>query len=1187
MRLSKLEINGFKSFCNKTEILFPKNITGIVGPNGSGKSNIADAVRWVLGEQNPRLLRGGKMEDIIFNGTQKRKAVNFCEVSLLFDNEDKILHPDYSEIMVTRRVFRNGESEYEINKTPCRLKDIIEMFSDTGIGKEGYSIIGQGKIDEILSRKTEDRRAVFEEAAGISYYKLKKHEAELRLSRTEENLLRINDIADEQERLLEPLRIQAENAKRFLSLSESLKKVSCALFLLDYDSLTAKEQTTKSNIDEVNNKVVEFEVDLERLAESLSKEQSLSEELEETCALSAEQTILAQRALSALRERLVDTKTRLENADTNLARFQQDIQELKTKEETLQSSIDAEGTAKKEAEQRLADITKNLRAMEVDFDKETEAQEILSIEIEEKKAKIIESMNALSKTESGKSRLLAIKEQMHTRIAEFQNSKTKLAEANKSFAEQLSEKQAAYDKENQTLQSLKQETAAISRDLEEQILRIREQQKISFDLTQEFNSSSARYKTMQDMAEEYEGYSPAVKNAMASAKKKQLKGVYGTVASVLRVPQKYETAIDMLLGGALQNIITEDETDAKILIEELRINKAGRATFLPICSVHSMTLNGGEKQYLRSKGCLGVASELVQYDARFQGVIENLLGRTLIVETLDDGIALRRTGSKLRIVTLMGDVMHSGGSMTGGSVKSNSSSFLSRQRLIDELRIKIESCGQKLRQTNSLIDAWKQKRESLEQARKEAEDREHMQAIQIARLSEILKSAKEDMEQYIEQEQELENTVQTLLENIADIDQELHVLINENEDAQSNTEQLNSEVERLTQRMNRQNARCAELREQLVEMRLEHSSSEHEYQQFLRDERRANDTLKEYQQKLLSTNQQMTQLASSKEQLKALEIQLSSEIAATQTQHQDLEHTQKELETKRSDTFKKIRMLQEEENNMRGAHIKILDRLHKLELSLSSIEAEKKALSDNLWNSYELTYANAEPYRPEKGFSLSKANQEQRELKEEIRALGSVNVNAVEEYKSLKERHEELIMQRADLTASIRDLNNLIKTLLSNMELQFVDSFNKLRDFFSETFVRLFGGGSAELSLTDPDNALECGIEIIVQPPGKKKQMLSLFSGGERALTAIALIFAMLKLRPSPFCIFDEIEAALDDANINYFADYLKEFSSKTQFIVVTHRKGTMERCDSLYGIAMAEKGVSSMLSIDVSSYQE
>ncbi len=1187
MRLTKLEITGFKSFCNKTEILFPKNITGIVGPNGSGKSNIADAVRWVLGEQNPRLLRGGKMEDIIFNGTQKRKAVNFCEVSLLFDNEDKILHPDYSEIMITRRVYRNGESEYEINKTPCRLKDIIEMFSDTGIGKEGYSIIGQGKIDEILSRKTEDRRAVFEEAAGISYYKLKKHEAELRLSHTEENLERINDIADEQERLLGPLQIQAENAKKYLTLSEQLKVLSCALFLIDYDSLSAREEATKDNINEVNNKIVAFDIDLEELGNELDKQQALSQELEESCALAAEHTILHQRELSGLRERLIDTNTRLENADINCVRLRTEMQDLKEKEELLKNSIDVENIAKKDAENKLIEITKTLRSMEVTFDKETELQESLSIEIEEKKAKIIESMNALSKTESGKSRLLAIKEQMISRIAEFENSKHKLSEANKSFAAQLAEKQANFDKENAVLQDLKNKTANAAQKLEQQILEIRTQQKISFDLTQEFNNSSTRYKTMQDMAEEYEGYSPAVKNAMSTAKRKQLKGVYGTVANVLKVPQKYETAIDMLLGSALQNIITDDEKDAQVLIEELRANKAGRATFLPISSVQSMTLHAGEQQYLRSKGCLGIASELVSYDSKFKGVIENLLGRTLIVESLDDGIAIRKSGSKLRIVTLLGDVMHSGGSMTGGSVKSTGSSFLSRQRQLEELRHHIEQCRAKLEKTNALIEEWKAKRDTLELERKACEDAEHSQVIQIARLQEVVNAAQEDMEQYIEQEQELVKTISTLQENIADIDNELHVLINENEDAQSNTEQLNAAVDALTQKINKQNQRCSALRDELVELRLKHSNYDHEYNQFLRDERRAIDTLKEYENKRMQTEQEMLHLENSNTQLQSLQTELTAKIESTTTQHQNLEQTQKELESKRSDTFKKIRMLQEEENNMRNAHIKVLDRLHKLELTLSNIVSEKKSLSDTLWNNYELTYANAEPYRPDENFSVSKANQEQRALKEEIRALGSVNVNAVEEYTSLKERHDELIVQRADLVASIKDLNNLIKTLLSNMELQFVDSFNKLKDFFSETFVRLFGGGSAELSLTDPNNALECGIEIIVQPPGKKKQMLSLFSGGERALTAIALIFAMLKLRPSPFCIFDEIEAALDDANINYFADYLKEFSSKTQFIVVTHRKGTMERCDSLYGIAMAEKGVSSMLSIDVSDYQE
>lgn len=1187
MRLTKLEIQGFKSFCNKTEIVFPKNITGIVGPNGSGKSNIADAVRWVLGEQNPRLLRGGKMEDIIFNGTQKRKAVNFCEVSLVFDNEDKVLHPDYSEIMVTRRVFRNGESEYEINKTPCRLKDIIEMFSDTGIGKEGYSIIGQGKIDEILSRKTEDRRAVFEEAAGISYYKLKKHEAELRLSRTEENLLRIDDIADEQERLLGPLKAQAENAKKYLQLSEALKKISCALFLIDYDSLSAKSQATQSNMDEVKNKILEFELDLEALADNITKEQLSLEELEDACSLAAEQAILAERELASLREKRIDSSTRLENNKNNLIRLEVEKKELTEKEQKLRNSMNSENIAKQESEQKLAELSRNLGKLEVEFDKESQIQETLTIEIEDKKTGIIESMNALSKTESSKSRMLAIKEQYQANIVGLEEKFSKLQQANQSFAAELLEKQAAYDKESARLEALKNTSSAINRELEEKILELRDLQKQSQDISQRLNSNSTRYKTMQDMAEQYDGYAPAVKTAMVSAKNKGLQGVYGTVASILSVPQRYETAIDMLLGGALQNIITEDEKQAQILIEDLRMNKAGRATFLPMSSVQGQNLYPNEKQYLDKKGCLGIASELVHYDSKFRGIVENLLGRSLIVETLDDGIALRKAGSKLRIVTLQGDVMHSGGSMTGGSVKSNSNSFLSRQRVLEELKNSIEQDSQKFKILQQIMEESMNRRDQLELSRKESEENEHSQAIQLARYSEILKSSQNDMENAVEEEQELKNNISNLYESIEDLDKELGVLLHQNEDAQNNTEKLNQEVEKLTQKINNQNAKCNLLREQLLELRLQHSNQEHEYKQFLKDERRASDSLQEYQMKLKSILEDMDAQNKEQENLSRLSLELQQSIAECTEKHQNLSNTQKELEIKRSTSAKQIRMLQEEESNVRAAHIKILDRQHRLELNLSAIESEKKSLSDNLWNNYELTYANAEPYRPDQQFSVSRAQQEQRGLREEIRNLGNVNVNAVEEYNSLKERHDELITQRADLQASIKDLHELIKTLLQNMEMQFVDSFNKLKVYFAETFTRLFGGGSAELSLSDPNNALECGIEIIVQPPGKKKQLLSLFSGGERALTAIALIFAMLKLRPSPFCIFDEIEAALDDANINYYADYLKEFAEKTQFIVVTHRKGTMERCDSLYGIAMAEKGVSSMLSIDVSSYQE
>ncbi|MDY5730122.1 MAG: chromosome segregation protein SMC [Eubacteriales bacterium] len=1187
MRLTRLEINGFKSFCNKTEIIFPKNITGIVGPNGSGKSNIADAVRWVLGEQNPRLLRGGKMEDIIFNGTQKRKPTHFCEVSLIFDNEDKTLHPDYLEIMITRRVYRNGDSEYEINKTPCRLKDIIEMFSDTGIGKEGYSIIGQGKIDEILSRKTEDRRAVFEEAAGISYYKLKKHEAELRLARTEENLLRINDIAEEQSRLLGPLQEQAENAKRYLLLAEELKQLSCSLFLLDYDRLTAREQNTQNNLEEISQNIVQFEIELNEKEEQLADARNSLTSLEDACTAAAEQSILADRQSSSIREQVSNIQTRLESLQENLQRISAEKNTLLEKKSALQNSIFADEKAKQDAQNNLALACAKLSKCEKNSVIETNKQTKLQEEIESKKNSIIENMNALSKTEAGKSRLIAIKEQMQSRIVEFEQNKEKLHQANSEYAEKLAEKEAQLNAQKTKQQALQEASLQSNQNLEQCILALRQQQTIFAEKNQNYHNTFTKLKTMQDMASEYEGYAPSVKFAMHSSNKHNLQGVYGTVANLFTVPQEYETAIDMVLGGTLQNIVVENEQTAKFLIEDLRKERAGRATFLPISNVKSSLPNANEEVLYKKCALIGLASDLIQYNSKFKGIAENLLGRTLIVKDLNDGIALRNHGCKLRIVTLLGDVMHSGGSMTGGSVKTTNSSFLSRKRMIDEMSTSVQNSRVELQALEQEIQSLRNKREELEILRKQAEQNEHLGAIEFAKFSEIYKSAAADMENYLQEEQSIEDAILGLQESIAALDEELSVLLNENDSAQENTDKLHAEIASLTKQMNEQNALCDVLNKELMSLRLQYADYEHIYNQFLKDERKAQDSIAEFAEKLEQISNEENESKLKQIELSDQETHLSKALLQSKEKYQELSNAQKELESARSATAKNIRMLQEEESNVRDAHLKALDKQHKLELTLSNIVAERSALADSLWNSFELSYESAEQYRPDANFSIGKANQRLKDLKAEIRSLGTVNVNAVEEYKELKERHEELVIQRDDLTASIKDLNGLIKTLLQNMEVQFLENFNQLKVHFAETFTRLFGGGSGEIQLIDPDQPLDCGIEIIVQPPGKKKQLLSLFSGGERALTAIALIFAMLKLRPSPFCILDEVEAALDDANINYFADYLKEFSNKTQFIVVTHRKGTMERCDSLYGVAMAEKGVSTMLSIDISEYKE
>ncbi len=1187
MRLTSLELFGFKSFNQKTEILFPKRITGIVGPNGSGKSNIADAVRWVLGEQNPRLLRGGKMEDVIFNGTQKKKPMNYCEVSLLFDNNDKTLHPDYKEIMVTRRVYRSGDSEYEINKTPCRLKDIVEMFSDTGIGKEGYSIISQGRIDEILSRNTEDRRAVFEEAAGISYYKIQKREAENRLRRAEENLQRINDIADEQQNLLEPLRLQAEAAKSYLALSSSLKEISASIFLFEYDRLSSRKNTLNNNYKDVSDELENYEISLNELKNSTENLQELSSSLEEECSNAAENTILAEREYSKLKEDYTSLNTKAESLGANLVHYKAELSRIAENEAKLNDEISKGSSGKEEAKKLLDSVSHELKKTEDKYNKLLVEVNSLSTKSEELKTKLMDTINASSITESGRSRQKAIKEQMQIRCKELKELQLKTKTANEDIYNNYKNTENSLNEEKTRLIKLKENSDKINNDLETVIFNIREKRSAAQECSEHLSSITSKHKTMTDMAYDFEGYAYAVKHALTIARNKDLSGVYGTVANIIQVPKEYETAIDMVLGGSLQNIVTENEDDAKLLINELRTRQAGRATFLPISSVKSFNINSADRKYLNNKGCIGIASDLLKYDNKYKGIIENLLGKTLVVETLQDGIDIRRAGCTLRMVTLQGDVLHSGGSMTGGSVKANTGSLLARERIIAELSEEINIKKSELDSLNRQYTQYQADRAIIENNRKEIEQLLHDQEIVIARISEKLISIKNDIDDYLGQDQETEDAIEQLEHNIADIDAQLQNLEEQSGKTALDTENLNKEIEKISLEYENKNELCENLREELTLKKLEHSDVDHIYKQLLKDELRTTSDLEESNKLKETISKQLAETEVTLIDLNAsININKTEQMGAKEKSELAIKN-QKSLESKRQDTNKKLRMQQEEEGNIRQAQMKAVEKQHRLELQIQNVQSEQKSLSENLWNRFELSYSNAEQYRVENNFDISKATKQQNDIQLQIRDLGTVNVNAVEEYNDLKTRNDQLVIQRDDLLASIKDINSLISKLVKNMEIQFVENFTKLKNYFSITFTRLFGGGQCDIELTDISKPLDCGIDIVVQPPGKKKQLLSLFSGGERALTAIALIFAMLMLRPSPFCVFDEIDAALDDANINYFADYLKEFSSNTQFIVVTHRKGTMERCDSLYGVTMAEKGVSTMLSIDLSTYEE
>ncbi len=1185
MRLKKLEIYGFKSFAQRTEIVFNQGITGIVGPNGSGKSNIADAVRWVLGEQSARLLRGAKMEDVIFGGTEKRKAMAYCEVSLVFDNEDKSLPMDYAELMVTRRVYRNGESEYYLNKAACRLKDVVDLFRDTGIGREGYSIIGQGRIDEILSQKGEDRRQVFEDAAGIMKYRARKEEAERKLERTRENLTRVEDILDELSRHLAPLAKQAETARTYLMLAEQLKGLELNIFLLRHDKL-------KERLNSLTEATAGVQAVLSQNDARLTEKMGLRREMEDTLERMEADLLAARETLMRLNDEWHEEKAgrekvnqRLESSRENSLRLTDEASRLTTRynelaalEETGEGGLSTQEEALQKDRETLASEQEQLKRY---LDEEAAREQ----ELEEHKAAILMAMNRLSNERTAQSRQQAIMAQMKERLAELLTSQADLTQKETTL-------ESAYQKaveQGEATRKSWQELTREAENLDGQVQALGASIGAKTTALQQSagrqQAVESRLKLLEEMERAYEGYAQAVKKALTYAKNQGESKVRGVVAMLMRVPKHLETAVDMVLGGALQNIITEDEPTAKRVIDYLRQNQLGRATFLPMNTIRGRVLTREERSLLSMPGCLGVASELISFEPEYREIMENLLGRTVVAENLDAGIAIMRAGRQaFRLVTLSGDVMHSGGSMTGGSVQARAASLLGREREIEELRLSAGQLVKELQSQRHALEEMEKERVELKTLRNEAMGRVHQEEIAVARDQERVVSARQEWDALKARLNMTGNARQQLEEGIAQIEEDLEAISRRTGDASMDQEAMEQKTQELQQALSSARQRVEKQRDAVTRHMLAVSGREHEIAGLKRDRQRLMEEVRHAKENLERLRRETAAVQESIRQDEALLARLEEAVASRHQAVADAQAGVDELESSRLAQQSSLRTLRDETESLQKEAAELTEKLHRTELTRTRVEADLTAMQDRIWNEYELTYGGAEAYRVGK-FDLSAGEKEAASLKEQIRALGTVNVNAIEEYVSTKERFDSLTTQQQDLKKAEEDLGLLITKLLGQMEQQFVAQFNLLKGYFRETFVRLFGGGHAELKLTDPNDALNCGIEITAQPPGKKLQLLSLLSGGERALTAIAILFAMLKLKPTPFCILDEIEAALDEANINYFADYLSEYGRNTQFVVVTHRKGTMERCNALYGVAMEERGISKMVSVNLTEY--
>ncbi|MBR5949530.1 MAG: chromosome segregation protein SMC [Clostridia bacterium] len=1180
MQLTKLEINGFKSFAKKTELIFEQGITGILGPNGCGKSNIADAFRFVLGEQSARALRGKKVEDFIFGGTEKRKHLSYCEVSMYFDNTDGSLASPYSEVAVSRRAFRSGESEYYINKSPCRLKDIQDLFRDTGIGKDGYSIIGQGRVSDILSDRSNERRVVFEDAAGVMRYRSRKEEAERKLANTSKNLVRLEDILYELEQRVEPLREQSEKALEFVKLREELREMELGLFLNQYDRSNERIKLLNENAEQLQGELNTAIGEEEALASSCATEESAERKLSESISEVSQQLITLSGTVESgvgdeklLNERIGALDKETQQCSDEIAEMERKLGVNSEQIGILEKSVSGMDIDSKSLDERLENATADFNALDSEIGKKEAT-------LESKKQAMMDAMNRLADTRSSVSRLEAMRESLLKRLDELALEREKAVNEGKKLDDELrvhAESITALNGEKAAVSASRNAEVKIAAEIEESIRASSAELRKSEDAAA---AMASRCKVLDEMKRAHEGYYASVRKLLNGAQRdgELSRRIHGVVAELISVPEKYEKAVEMALGSALQNIIVPTEQDAKAVIEHLRRREYGRATLLPVSIMRSRLLTVEEKGYINIDGCFGVASDLIGFSAEFRSVIENLLGRTVIVRDIDVGIAInKRAHSAFRIATLDGDILNPGGSMTGGSVQKREFSLLGRERELEELTVKLQravASSNEIRKELSRLEAkLGERRESIGEFEQKLRETE----LALASLRE-----KEDItKKYIQKNGEsiagIDEETGRINDSVRDIDEKRceaekteQSIEGDNEVTGDDIRAGQQELFELRSKLQQANNAVAELQVLIMAATKEKASANAEITRLNGE----NALIVQKKAQLLST---ISSAKAAKEELLEKLKTVASAVGADKERVDKLTDELRRLEAERA---QHLALLDDARTRREKALVsldELKERLHKNELNLNKLTIDLQNMVDRIWEEYELTYENAQDYR--KSISTTQMHSRCDELKKQIRALGEVNTASIEDYKSVKERYEDLSAQCADLRKAEADLNELIGELTETMEKEFVEQFAKIQTNFSETFQELFGGGHAELVLSDKSDVLNSNIDIIAQPPGKKLQLLTLLSGGEQALTAISLLFAILRLKPAAFCILDEIDSALDEANVDNYANFLSDYAKGTQFIIITHRKGAMAVCDALYGVSMEEKGVSTLVS--------
>ncbi len=1179
MLLKRLELQGFKSFADKTVLDFVDGSTAVVGPNGSGKSNISDAIRWVIGEMSAKSLRGSNMQDVIFSGTETRKPVNFAEVSLVLDNSTHMFDIDFDEVVVTRRLFRSGESVYQINRANCRLKDIHELFMDTGLGRDGYSIIGQGNVSQILSTKAEDRRSLFEEAAGVSKYKYRKEEAERKLKGVEENLVRIGDITSELEGQRAPLKRQSEKARKYLTFYEEYKKLDVNLSLITID----KNKISSRETEELY-KSVEEELSELRNAES-ETEQKITNLYNESKTKDAEIAELNNRIHDA-NSRIMTEKNDISIAENTIknnhlmiARIDNEIKAVKAKNIERENSIDALKSEIKEKESAAEIILQEFDSVKGEQDKMTAERDKIAAEIEEIKAQNIEKLNEISSKKAQMSGIETLRESFIERRSAVEAEIKNFSEGISNTKQDIEKCEAQKAEKSEKLKKMRITVERCTESANKLRSEYEELSKILNNLNVDYSSKSSKKKILEGMENDYAGYAKSVKMVLKSDELKKL-SIYGTVSGLIEVQKKYVTAIEMALGGALQNIIVESEEDAKGAIAYLRRNNAGRATFLPISSVKGRELDNA-RAVSESEGFIGLAYTLVKYDGKYDGIIKSLLGRVVVADNIDNAIAIsRKFGYKFKVVTLEGDILNAGGSMSGGSVNKQSG-FLSRAAEIKTLSAEIRELSDNIREYNEK----KQKTEN-DIALIENQLSSYIPLVreyedEILRLENTLKHLKQSIESENNTEHNYKSELEQIEEQLSQSSDEIAILLQSIRNLEKETSALQEKTEELTEYFDKISAEKEEKSRSIMEKTMALAALE-------KDIKINKDSIEAAENDTRAADNEIEQKERDRERICIENDSLYESINESKRIAENIAIQAESIKEQISDTEQEKKRIVETLQSIQNSNKDLTDKLLNLQQELSRLEnrrdkiaGETENILSRLWDDYELTYTAASEIKTEV------ENEKQSfarlaELKSQIKALGSVNIDAIEEYKAVEERFNFLTAQKKDLDKSRNDLNDIISSMEELMEELFEKQFADINESFGIVFKELFGGGNAKLELSEPDNVLESGIEIKVQLPGKGLQNINLYSGGEKSFIAIALLFAILRVKPAPFCILDEIDAALDDVNVSRFATYLKNYIEQTQFIVITHRRGTIEAANILYGVTMQEKGVSKLLSLHI-----